>query len=168
MGEIEIWMKKLVYLYLLLSAILQLGAKEEYEKYLRYFAGLCIVVFLSAPVCQFFRGEISLEQEITRLQREQEISDWKKESGKIAYLQQEYYKEEYRTKISEELKEQLQKANCAIDHIVTDLGASYEIKKLWIYLKEGEGTEKVEQTMQREYPLKKGVVEIVAWEDWKS
>lgn len=71
------WLQNLAVYLILVSAVWQVLPKEEYQKYVRFFAGLVLMILLLQPVLKLTDMELDFEgwmEEETR-ELEQSISD---------------------------------------------------------------------------------------------
>lgn len=173
MDNLEEWMKKAVYLYLLLHALTQLAGKEQYGKYIRFFAGLIFVVFFLTPVWSWLNGTDSLLDQIDSAQYRQELQEWKKDMSKMEYLNEEYYQQEYAREIEEQVQGMVEKEGLVCGQQEVELNESYEINSISLKIS-GDGGKgdslassyleqeavKLEQIITEEYQLEEGVVEI--------
>lgn len=48
--QIYQWMKNLVFFYVIFQAILQLLPEKEYEKYVRFYMGLLLILIMLSPI----------------------------------------------------------------------------------------------------------------------
>ena len=61
------WMQNIAYYLVIVVAVLQM-AGESYKKYIRFFAGLILILMLSGPIFQIFgMTEIPLGQSLEQL-----------------------------------------------------------------------------------------------------
>lgn len=79
--EIYQWMKNLTLFYVLFQAALQLVPDKKYEKYVRFYMGLLLIMLMLSPVFILFGkseelwadfGEFYQKEDLKRLQKEAE------------------------------------------------------------------------------------------------
>lgn len=98
-SEIYQWMKNLTLFYVLFQAALQLVPDKKYEKYVRFYMGLLLILLMLSPVFLLFGkneelwadfGGFYQNEELKRLQQEAENLEnyylieegkWEKEMG---------------------------------------------------------------------------------------
>ena len=77
MSEIFEWIKKMIYLSVFLTMLLQILPGSAYRKYVRFFAGLIFVITITAPLAKILHleniGEEKLE-EILAAEEQKEVS----------------------------------------------------------------------------------------------
>ncbi|XCP83923.1 stage III sporulation protein AF [Roseburia hominis] len=71
------WLQNLAFYMILVTAIMHVIPSGGYEKYIRFFCGLILVILLAAPLCSMFGAgtqfqKVYKEAEDMRLQREME------------------------------------------------------------------------------------------------
>lgn len=86
------WIKSIVYFSLFLTVLLQLLPNEKYKKYIRFFAGLLMMLLVLKPVFSFFDTDISKDvfsDEFYQEQSEEIELDMKElEEGGYYYYEQ--------------------------------------------------------------------------------
>lgn len=105
--EIYGWAKNLAVFYILFTALLHLVPSGKYEKYVRFFMGLLLILMLSTPVFSIIgkSGEL-----IENFQVHYELETAVREQEELENLQEFYlekgYEQEAKAKIIEELKKE--------------------------------------------------------------
>lgn len=117
------WIKNLVYFYILMTAILHLLPKSNYQKYVRFFGGLLLVVLLISPVLEFFRYPDVLLERISYESFWQEMDTVKLDMASLEEMQQSAYREEYEKAIAEDI------SLMALEENLQTLSAEVELSK---------------------------------------
>lgn len=105
------WIKNLVYFYILMTAVLHLLPKSNYQKYVRFFGGLLLVVLLVSPVLEFFRHPDVLLERISYESFWQEMDTVRLDLAGLEELQQTAYREEYEKAIAKDISLMAQEEN---------------------------------------------------------
>lgn len=173
MEQLENWMKGAVYLYLMLHVLSQLAAKESYMRYLRFFCGLCFLVFFLSPVFSFLKEGDSLWERIEDNSYRQELHNWQQDMEKMEYLQGAYCIQQYEDKIAREAEELAVRHKYLVSGVQVQMDESYQITEISMSLEgvEGQGgalaesyrqkkKDELQSLVAQEYGLEKGVVQI--------
>lgn len=68
------WMKNLAFYMVVITAALQLIPGENYKKYVRFFAGLILILMLAEPISRIFGLTVLQEQTyLTETRRMEEV-----------------------------------------------------------------------------------------------
>ena len=54
MGKLYDWIRQLAYVMVIISVIMQLAAGKQYQKYIRLYTGIILILFMLAPVLRIF------------------------------------------------------------------------------------------------------------------
>lgn len=116
--ELYEWMKNLAMFYLLFTAVLHLIPDSRYERYVRSFLGLLLILMLCTPLCALLRKSGELTEIFGEHYR---IETGILEEQEMANLQELYlhkgYENEMRQKVLEALKNTGIKVRDAAVHI---------------------------------------------------
>ena len=88
MKELYQWLQDLAVYLILVSAILQALPKESYQKYIRFFSGLVLIILLMTPLLRLTDMEDSFRSRVQEQNMEQESASFleeireKQEEGK--------------------------------------------------------------------------------------
>jgi stage III sporulation protein AF len=102
--EIYRWMNSLAVFYILFTMVLHLVPDGKYEKYVRFFMGLLLLLMMAAPV--FFilgKGEELLESFDSFYQQE----SLTKEQEELQNLQEVYLEKSYQNEIAQRIRSSL-------------------------------------------------------------
>ncbi len=89
------WVKNLVFFYILMTAVLQLLPKSSYQKYVRFFCGLLLVVLLLSPILELFDRPDELLGRISYQAFKQETDTIRLDAAGVEESQRQAYKREY-------------------------------------------------------------------------
>ena len=54
MGKLYDWIRQIAYVMVLISVLMQLAAGKQYQKYIRLYTGIVLILFMLAPVFRIF------------------------------------------------------------------------------------------------------------------
>lgn len=103
--EIYSWMKNLAVFYILLTAVLHLVPDRKYERYVRFFMGLLLILMMCTPVFTIFGKNSALMESFETHYRAENIirEETEAENIQMLYLKKGY-EQEIRRKITEALE----------------------------------------------------------------
>lgn len=112
--EIYGWIKNLAVFYILFTAFLHLVPDGKYEKYIRFFMGLLLIVMMSTPIFSF----LGMGKEITEeFQFFFEEENREKEIQELENMQKLYLEKGYALDLAEQIKENLYKSGIEVQEI---------------------------------------------------
>lgn len=112
--EIYGWIKNLAVFYILFTAFLHLVPDGKYEKYIRFFMGLLLIVMMSTPIFSLFgKGEEIAEG----FQFFFEEENQEKEIEELENMQKLYLEKGYALELAEQIKESLYKNSIEVQQI---------------------------------------------------
>lgn len=92
MGE---WLEKAVCLYLVLQILERLAARSDFSRYIRFFCGLCYLVYMIQPVIDLLGDGEDIWILIEKNTYEQQVEEWNEEMERLESLQEDNYAELY-------------------------------------------------------------------------
>lgn len=95
MGKLLEWMRGIVLLFFLLTALLYFIPRDVYKKYIRFFMEMVLVLAILLPVMKLFYGEDPFGKMVHYDEFWQELSNLKTDMEHMEYLQNKYYAEQY-------------------------------------------------------------------------
>ena len=104
MGKLLEWMRGIVLLFFLLTALLYFIPRDVYKKYIRFFMEMVLVLAILLPVMKLFYGEDPFGKMVHYDEFWQELSNLKTDMEHMEYLQNEYYAEQYEQEIGADIK----------------------------------------------------------------
>ena len=81
MKELYQWLQDLAVYLILVSAILQALPQESYQKYIRFFSGLVLIILLMTPLLRLTDMEDSFRSRVQEQNMEQESASFWKNPG---------------------------------------------------------------------------------------
>lgn len=170
MKAIYDWVKNIVVFYILMTAVLHLLPKNSYQKYVRFFGGLLLVVLLLTPLLEFLFQEDYLLNRITYESFWQQVDTVKLDVDGMEELQQQAYLAEYEKAIAGDVALLAQGEELTVEEASVTLNEDYSISAVTLTVrltaqKEGILIEKITLSdNSRDYPqvvkLRKKIMEF--------
>lgn len=85
--QIYQWMKNLVFFYVIFQAILQLLPEKKYEKYVRFYMGLLLILIMLSPVFMMLGKGEKLWEDFSAFYKKEELQRLSQEAENL----KEYY-----------------------------------------------------------------------------
>lgn len=121
------WMKGIVILFVVLTALLWLVPKEQYKKYIRFFMELLIVLAVIRPVTGLIDFDGTFDEKIRNSQFMQEMENLRLDTAKLDFMQQDYRKSEYETVIAQDICSMAEGKAYEVQEIEVSLSEQYEL-----------------------------------------
>lgn len=121
------WMKGIVILFVVLTALLWLVPKEQYKKYIRFFMELLIVLAVIRPVTGLIDFDGTFDEKIQNSQFMQEMENLRLDTTKLDFMQQDYRKSEYETVIAQDIRSMAEGKAYTVQEIEVSLSEQYEL-----------------------------------------
>lgn len=112
--ELYEWIKDLAVFYILFTAILHLVPDGKYEKYIRFFMGLLLIVMMSTPVFSILGKGQELAEDFQFYFDEE---NQEKEIRELENLQKLYLEKGYALELAGEIKEDLKKSGIEVQEV---------------------------------------------------
>lgn len=103
--EIKQWIKSIILFVLFLSLVQQLIAGKKYEKYMRLFAGMILILLVAAPVIRVLDGENFFEYYYMENAFSQAANEAAMEVERLGEAQKERVSESYQRQLRQSLQE---------------------------------------------------------------
>lgn len=103
MHVIYVWVKNIVCFYILLTVVLHLLPKEGYQKYVRFFSGMLLVILILTPVLSILGKEEVLLKKIDQTRFFQELDNLKLDTEHLEQTQKRAYLKEYERAIGTDI-----------------------------------------------------------------
>ena len=103
MSTIYDWVKNLVFYYIMMTAVLHLLPNNNYQKYVRFFGGLLLVVILLNPILEFFDESDYLLNKISYESFWQEMDSVRLDVSRMEEAQQRAFRKEYEEAIADDI-----------------------------------------------------------------
>lgn len=91
MAEISEWIRRIIYLTIFLTLLLQILPKGSYRKYVRFFAGLVFVITILNPLMKLVQQEDWEDRLVNELLYEESIREGELDFAYMEEQQKEYY-----------------------------------------------------------------------------
>lgn len=94
MQKIYDWMKNVAIFYILLTAVQQMIPVKKYERYIRFFMGLLLILMMSIPVMSLLRYGEEISEEFWKTYQiyQEELEEMSQENIQKFYLEEGYEK----------------------------------------------------------------------------
>ena len=135
MGKLLEWMRGIVLLFFLLTALLYFIPRDVYKKYIRFFMEMVLVLAILLPVMKLFYGEDPFRKMVHYDEFWQELSNLKTDMEHMEYLQNEYYAEQYEQEIGADIKSMADEYGYETKEVQVSLDADYAIGQITLRVK---------------------------------
>lgn len=129
------WMKGIVILFVVLSALMYLVPKEQYKKYIQFFMEMVLVIAVISPISKVIYASEDFEEKIHYSQFWQEMENVQMDVEKMDFIQNDYHRAEYETAIEEDIRLMAEGKEYEIDQIDATLSEKYELESVIIVVK---------------------------------
>lgn len=110
------WMKNIAVFYIFVTAISHMVPGKGYDKYIRYFTGMLLLLLLALPVLRILQMDESMEGYVQRYLEEAVVREEENlavlSSGELlekgTSIQEEYFMEEYQKRELEEIRQTME------------------------------------------------------------
>ncbi len=106
MEQVLEWMKTLIFFSLFVTLIIQLLPGSQYKKYVRFFAGMILIVLAVSPLFRLFCGTDAQNELLEAFAYKQESSRLQMDFPYMEQKQQEYYQEQVQVSARELIEKQ--------------------------------------------------------------
>ncbi len=130
MQSILDWMKGIVILFVVLSALIHLVPREQYKKYVRFFAELVLVIAVIAPVAKVIYRSGDLDELIHYSQFWQEMENQKKDMEKLEFTGEDAYRKEYEKAIGADITQMAEDKGYPVKSVLVTLNNAYELTQV--------------------------------------
>ena len=158
MESIYSWVKNLVFFYILMTAVLHLLPKSSYEKYVRFFCGLLLVVLLLSPVLELIYDSGYLLEKINYENFWQETDSMKLDVKGMEQAQKETFLAEYEKAIENDISGMAEDEGLLVNDVRVELSADYKLEHISLSVSLAEQQEGIRiqkitlKDNSREYP----------------
>lgn len=169
------WIKNIVFFYIIMTAVMYLLPKNNYQKYVRFFGGLLLVVMLLSPLLEFIYHPDYLVDKVSYESFWQKIGEVKLDTEGMEQVQKAAFLQEYEEVIASDITQMVQEEEFIIHEVQVEVGENGMPKQLWMSLSlteqaEGIYIEKITLADNSlEYPkvwqLKKKIMEFYQLEE---
>ena len=132
------YMRGFVILFVLLVLLSYLPPGKQYRKYIRFYAQLLMVLAALRPLFVLFGGKDTFYEKMAYAQCMEKLSEFSRDTQKIAYLNQDRYRTEYENVIAENIREKvddmLQEYGLGTQSVTVELGEDHTMQEICIYI----------------------------------
>ena len=180
MDIIYTWVKNLVCFYIFLTVILHLLPKESYQKYVRFFSGMLLMILVVSPILSLLGKEDVLLQKISQAGFFQEMDNLKMDTEYLKDTQKEMYFQEYEKAIGMDISRMAEDRQLHASQVEVHLSKEYQVESIALEVsfakedglfvqkasftdnsKEYPEVYKLKQELMDFYQIKEGQIEIV-------
>ena len=157
------WIKCLAIFYILLTMLLHLVPTEKYQKYVRFFMGLVLIVILVTPMLSILEKTRELPSSFSYLYSQEEN---KRLEQDMENLQKNLLEKGYEELLGENIRKDLQKKG--IETIKCEVHIEGELLKATVWTKEvpdGELERGIKDELKGEWGISEANCEITSWEN---
>lgn len=130
MSAVYGWVKNIVYFYIFITAVLHLLPKSSYQKYVRFFGGLLLVILLITPIFDFFSNEGVLLDKISYLSFWQEMDTMQLDVAGMEGAQKKAYMSEYESAIENDVALMAEENELYVNQVSVSLNEDYTIGEI--------------------------------------
>lgn len=169
------WVKNIVFFYIIMTAILYLLPKNNYQKYVRFFGGMILVVMLITPLLELVYRPDYLLDKISYESFWQEMDEIQLDVTGMEQQQKQAFQKEYEAAIGEDIVQMAEAEEIVVNDVSVQLSEEYELKQVSLNVRLKESSEGIQiekitlADNSKEYPdvweLKKKIMEFYEVED---
>lgn len=135
------WMKGIVLLFFLLSALLYFVPRDVYKKYIRFFMELILVLAILLPIIKVLYDGDAFEKMVHYDEFWQQMDNLQMDVEHMEYIQNEYYVEEYEKSMENDIENMVKEYGYEALEVSVELNESYEIENIELSVKKTEAFE---------------------------
>lgn len=143
MQSILDWMKGIVILFVVLSALIHLVPKEQYKKYVCFFAELVLLIAVIAPFSKVICHSRDFDELIHYSQFWQEMENQKKDMEKLEFTGEDAYRREYEKAIGADITQMAEDKGYKVKAVSVTLNSAYELEKVDLNITEKQKEDQV-------------------------
>ncbi len=158
------WMKNLAVFYLFFTAVMNFLPDGKYNRYVRHFLGLLLIMLLITPILRFFGMTDTMTQKFVENSMQEELQEkaWSQENS-----QEEYLFERYEEELEGQIRQVLVDMEAYPREVAVTLsrGEEVEIMKISVIVREACSQQKREEAadeLERIYELPTERIQILA------
>ena len=130
MGYIYAWVKNLVCFYILLTVVLHLLPKDNYQKYVRFFSGMLLTILVMSPVLSLMGSEEVLREKISQAGFFQEMDNLKLDTEHLEWQQKERYLQEYEHALEMDVSRIAEEKQLLVQEAKVQLSEDYQVESI--------------------------------------
>ena len=138
MGYIYSWVKNLVCFYILLTVVLHLLPKENYQKYVRFFSGMLLTILVISPILSLMGNEEVIREKINQAEFFQGLDNLKLDTAHLEDKQKKLYREEYERALGMDVSRMAEDKQLLPRQVKVQLSEEYQVEFIEIIVSLGE------------------------------
>lgn len=135
------YIKNFVVLFLILMLLVQLVPGEKFQKYVRFFSEIVLLIGVMYPMLDALGESDSFLDKIEFEAFTETLSEVSKDAEKIAYMQNDYYMEQFENMMELDVTEQVENLGYEALEVEVSVSTEYKVKSIKITVKEKESEE---------------------------
>ena len=133
------WVKNLVCFYIFLTVILRLLPQSHYQKYVRFFSGMLLMILVFSPVLSLLGKEGALLQKISQAGFFQDMDNLKMDTAHLEQAQKEVYLREYERAVGMDISRMAEARQLYASQVKVRLSEDYQVESIAMDIRLGEG-----------------------------
>ena len=138
MSYIYGWVRNLVCFYILLTVVLHLLPKENYQKYVRFFSGILLTILVVSPVLSLIGQEEEICQKISQAEFFQGMDNLRLDTEHLEYRQKELYLKEYERALGMDVSRMAKEKSLVPQQVDVSLSDDYQVESIALTITFGE------------------------------
>ena len=130
MSYIYSWVKNLVCFYILLTVVLHLLPKQNYQKYVRFFSGMLLTILVTSPILSLMGNEELIREKINQAEFFQGLDNLKLDTAHLEDQQKELYREEYERALGMDVSRMAEDKQLIPRQVKVQLSEDYEVESI--------------------------------------
>ncbi len=126
------WIRNLLLIYFLLMIVMHFSAGKSYQKFIRFFMGLVLVLMLLGPFLRIFDRDDTLKNEISYETFRQNVEVAQLDFAYMEEQEAEMYRTRYEQLLEQQLQECAKEQLLAIRAVHVRLDENYEVREVVI------------------------------------
>ena len=164
--ELYLWIRNLAVFYIFFTAVLNLIPDRQYEKYVRFFMGLLLMVMLITPMLSILEKAKTLPESFSSLYQQEEK---KRLTLDMENLQKSLLEKGVEEQLEKNIPESLKKKG--IEVTACKVHIEGELLKVCLWTKEvpdGELERGIKDELAANWGIREENCEVLAWENGKQ
>ncbi len=132
------YVRGIIALFLLLTVLLHLPPGKSYQKYIRFFAELILMLALLAPVLSIFCDSEEFLRMVDYEEFEEQLCEVSKDMQNMEYLYGDYHRAAYEEAIAEDVKLMAEGQGFFVQDVSVELSEEYTMEHISLWVTEEE------------------------------
>ncbi len=128
--------KSFAVLFLVLTLLVSMVPRQQFEKYIRFFARLVLVLGFLYPVLNGIFGSEDFFKLLDYETFSEELEQLTLDTRKLSFLQNDYYLTQYEDAVAADVQNKVKEYGYPVDTVNVELSEDYTIKRISVVLKE--------------------------------